>query len=103
MHPLRATYDCVNRACRDTQCASNTSTLVYHRDGQRSLESVHRIQRQRCAIQQLRERIDAGRAARRALIDLSFTGRDRFRVGPAAFVATLRALRLWQQGVDTIG
>ncbi len=103
MHPLCAAYDCVNRACRDTQRASNTSALVYHRDGQRSLEAIHRIQRQRCEIQQLRERIDAGRTARRALIDLGFAGRNRFRVWPATFVAALRALRLRQQGVDTVG
>ena len=102
MHPLCAAYDCVNRACRDTQRASNTPALVYHRDGQRSLEAVHRIQRQRCEIQQLSQRIDARRAARRALIDLGFASRNRFRVGAATFVATLRALRLWQQSVDTI-
>jgi len=103
MHPLCPTYDCVNRACRDTQRAPNTPALVYYRDGQRSLESVHRIRRQRREIQQLCERFDASCAARRALIDLGFAGRNRFRVGPATLVATLSALRLREQGVDTIG
>ena len=52
--------------------------------------------------QQLRERFDAGRTARRTLIDLGFAGGDRFSVWTATFVAALRALRLRQQGVDSI-
>ena len=102
MHPLRAANDRVHWACRDAQRAANASALVYDRDGQRSLRAVDWIQRNRRATQQLRERIDAYCAAGRALINLGVAGCNRFSIRPASVVATFRALRLRQQGVDSI-
>ena len=103
MHALWAAHDSVHRARRDAQRAANASALVYHCDGKWSLEAVRWIQRHRRPTQQLRKRIDTGCATRRALIDLGFAGRNRLRVGATTLVAALRALRLRQQGVDTIG
>ncbi len=103
MHALRAADDRVYRACRNTQSAPDTPTLVDNGNQQRALDAVRGIQRQRCSIEQLREGFDAVRTARRTLIDVGFARRDRFGVRAATFVAALRALRLRQKSVDSIG
>src|SRR5699024_752077 len=48
----------------------------------------------------LRQSLDGALAARRAAIDVGFTGADRLGVGTAALVAAALTLRLRQQAVD---
>src|SRR5699024_12727452 len=50
----------------------------------------------------LRQSLDGALAARRAAIDVGFTGADRLGVGTAALVAAALTLRLRQQAVDVV-
>jgi hypothetical protein len=54
-------------------------------------------------VQQLGQRFDAGRAARRALIYFGLACSDRVGIRTATCKPAFRALRLRQQSVDLIG
>src|SRR4249919_1226602 len=103
VHQLRRADDRVHRAGLDALGAADALGLAHQRHLWRLVHAVRWIDRPRRAPEQFRERAYTGLATGRALVDAGLAARDCLRVGLAAGVAALRALRLRQQRFDARG
>jgi hypothetical protein len=103
VHQLGRADDGVDRAGLDAQRAADAQRFVDIGDRARPLQAVDGIERNDFAAGDRRQPRDAFGAARRALVDVGRAGGDRFRVGAAAVIAALGALRLRQDVFDAIG
>ncbi len=102
MHEFRATDDGVNGASGN---ALRTADTLGFNDGDlqiRRMMSTATVKGFNRSPQQTRERRCTFITARRAMIYIGFTARERFRIGPARRIAALTALGLREQSVDSL-
>jgi hypothetical protein len=97
------TNDRIDGAGRQAFDAPNAPIFVDDGNQRWAFNTIGRIERQRVPTQQASECSDRRTPARRALIDLCETGRDRRRVRATPVVATACALCLRKDGVDVVG
>ena len=98
----RRADDGVDRTRGQTQRATHAFGFSNHRDLRRHRRRQTRVERQRLFVKQNRQGADGLRPARRTQIDRRFARRQRARVGAAAGIAALPALRLRQNIVDAL-
>jgi len=103
VHLLGSADNCIDRAGLDTQGAANTGSLIDHRHRARRLDAIVRVQWCGFATEQVRQGANPGFTARRALVDVRFTGGDGFRIWPTSGVIALTALCLRQKCLDLVG
>jgi hypothetical protein len=100
MHLLGGAEDRVYRAGLDAERATDTKILVDDGNLFWLLLAALGIQWLGLPVEQVCKQSDSRLSPRRAAVDISFAGDDRFRVGSAARESALSALGLGQQRVD---
>ena len=98
----RRADDGVDRTRGQAQRATHAFGFSNHRDLRRHRRRQTRVERQRLFVKQNRQGANGLRPARRTQIDRRLARRQRARVGAAAGIAALPALRLRQNIVDAL-
>jgi hypothetical protein len=102
MHKFIGTDNGVRRACFQTFCAADAGRLIDDGNTMREMLAAGNIKRNDWPGQQLCQRGNTFLATGRAAIYRRMLSGNRLRVRHAADVAALGALRLRQEGVDSV-
>ncbi len=102
MHQLVAAEDGVGRAGLDAQGAAYAPGFVDDGHCARAFETIEGIERPCRQSGDPRETLNTFSAARRTLIEGSFTGGNGLRVSSAICVTAARTLRLGQCRIDAV-
>lgn len=102
MHQFSSANDAIYRAGLDAKLATNASVFTNIGDDLVFLDAMLRIEGFHRTTGQRGKGLDSNGCARRTLIDISFTFRDRCSVLPAPGVVALCALGLRQKLVDLV-
>ncbi len=102
MHQFCCTQYRVYGTGLDTECAADAYLFINDDDGFFTVLTMFLVQWFCIDTKQVSQRRDCDFTAGGTLVDIGFAGSHCFRVWTAAGVGALPALRLWQQGIDSV-